>query len=171
MSDTHTRVAALLLTLSAAGFVGIALDEGWSGKATIPVKGDKPTYGLGSTMRPDGSPVQAGDSITPPAAMALSLRQAQVKEAAIKKCVTAPLHQYEYDAYVSLAYNVGESAFSRSTLVAKANALDYAGACAEILRWRFFQGKDCSLPENRLLCGGIWTRRQGEAARCRGELE
>lgn len=165
------RLLPVFLVLSAIGFAGIAIDEGYTSKAVIPVKGDKPTYGLGSTERPDGKPVQPGDSITPPAAITLSVRQAQKKEAAIKRCVTAPLAQYEYDAYVSLAYNVGETAFCNSRLVAKANAQDYAGACAEILRWRFFQGKDCSAPENARLCGGIWTRRQGEAARCRGETQ
>ena len=142
-SDTgERRLLPGFIFLSAAAFAGIAIDEGFVGKAAPPIKGDKPTYGLGSTERPDGKPVQTGDTITPPAAIALSLRQAQVKEAAIKRCVTVPLHQYEYDAFVSLAYNVGETAFCRSTLVARVNAGDYAGACDEILRWRFFQGRD-----------------------------
>ena len=46
-----------------------------------------------------------------------------------------------YDALVSFSYNVGSRAFCQSTLVRKLNAEDYAGACAELLRWRFFQGK------------------------------
>lgn len=171
-SDTgERRLLPVFLFLSALGFAGIAVDEGYTSKAIIPVAGDKPTYGLGSTERPDGKPVQAGDTITPPAAIQLAIRQAKVKEAAIKRCITAPLAQYEYDAFVSLSYNVGETAFCGSRLVAKVNQQDYAGACAEILRWRFFKGKDCSLVENQKLCGGIWTRRQGEAARCRGELQ
>ena len=165
------RLLPALLALSAVAFAGITLDEGFSGKASPPVKGDKPTYGFGSTMRPDGSPVRSGDTITPPAAIQLSLRQAEVKERAIKRCVTAPLFQHEYDAFVSIAYNVGESKFCASQIVAKANAQDYAGACAEILRWRFFHGHDCSLVANKKLCGGIWSRRQNEAARCRGELK
>jgi len=39
---------------------------------------------------------------------------------------------------VSFSYNVGSRAFCQSTLVRKLNA----GACAELLRCRFFQGKD-----------------------------
>ena len=54
-----------------------------------------------------------------------------------------------------LPYNVGSRAFCQSTLVRKLNAEDYAGACAELLRWRFFQGKDCTLPANARLCGGL----------------
>lgn len=171
-SDTgERRLLPVFLALSAVAFGGIALDEGFVSKAKPPIQGDKPTYGLGSTMRPDGSQVKTGDSIEPPAAIQLALSQVQVKEAAIKRCVTAPLHQYEYDAFVGLAYNVGESAFCSSQLVIKLNGLDYTGACAEILRWRFFKGKDCSLAENKRLCGGLWARRQREAARCRGEAQ
>jgi len=82
--------------------------------------------------------------------------------------VTVPLHQREYDALVSLAYNIGPTAFCGSTLVKKLNAGDYQGACSEILRWRHYQGKDCSKPENQRLCGGIWTRRQHESSSCAG---
>ena len=171
-SDTgERRLVPVYLFLSALAFAGIAVEEGYVNKAGPPIPGDKPSYGLGSTVRPDGKPVQTGDTISVPAAITLSARQVAVKEAAIKRCVTAPLHQHEYDTFVSLAYNVGESAFCKSQLVAKVNSLDYAGACAEILRWRFFKGKDCSLAENKGLCGGLWARRQREAAHCRGELK
>uniref|UniRef100_UPI003BAB467B glycoside hydrolase family protein n=1 Tax=Burkholderia multivorans TaxID=87883 RepID=UPI003BAB467B len=54
--------------------------------------------------------------------------------------------------------------------VRKLNAEDYAGACAELLRWRFFQGKDCALPTNARLCGGLATRRQAEYRQCLGEV-
>jgi lysozyme len=70
---------------------------------------------------------------------------------------------------VSFAYNVGSRAFCQSTLVRKLNTEDYAGACAELLRWRFFQGKDCALPVNARLCGGLATRRQAESRQCLGE--
>lgn len=163
------RLLPIYLIASALALAGIATDEGFTGKAIIPVKGDRPTYGFGSTMRPDGSPVQMGDSITAPAALRLSVEQLAAKEATLRRCVTAPLAQYEWDALISLAYNVGEGAVCKSRLVEKTNAQDYAGACDEYLRWRYYQGKDCSTPEYRSLCGGLWKRRQGEAARCRGE--
>ncbi len=167
-SDTgERRLAPVYLFLSALAFAGIALQEGYTDKAVSPLPGDKPTYGLGSTVRPDGKPVQPGDQITPPAAINLAVRDITAKEAQIKACVTAPMHQYEYDAFVSLAYNVGTGAFCASTLVKKLNALDYAGACAEILRWRFFQRRDCADPNNR--CMGLWLRRHAEFRLCQGE--
>jgi lysozyme len=80
-----------------------------------------------------------------------------------------PLAQHEYDALVSFSYNVGSRAFCQSTLVRKLNAGDYAGACSELRRWRFFQGKDCAQPTNARLCGGLATRREAEYRQCIGE--
>ena len=48
--------------------------------------------------------------------------------------VKVPLHQHEYDAFISFSYNVGSGAFCRSTLVRRLNDGDYQGACTELLR-------------------------------------
>lgn len=124
------RIVIAALSLSAAGFVGIALNEGYTDKAVIPIPGDVPTLGFGTT-----GGVKLGDKTTPPAALARALQDVNKFEGALKKCVRVPLHQYEYDAYVDFAYNVGPTKFCGSTLVKKLNAGDYAGACAEISRW------------------------------------
>ena len=152
------------LTLSAAALVGIVLHEGYTDRAVIPVKGDVPTIGFGTTTG-----VKLGDTTTPPKALARALTDVQQFEGALKTCVTVPLAQHEYDALVSFSYNVGGRAFCQSTLVKKLNAEDYAGACAELLRWRFFQGKDCAMPANARLCGGLATRRESEYQQCIGE--
>lgn len=148
------RVTIAALSLSAAAFVGIALNEGYSDRAIIPVPGDVPTLGFGTT---EG--VRLGDRTTPPAALQRALRDASKYEGALKRCVKVPLHQYEYDAYVSLAYNIGADAFCKSTLVKKLNAEDYAGACAEIGRWDKFQGKPLH---------GLTARRARDRALCEG---
>ena len=158
------RRAVAGLTLSAAALVGIVLHEGYTDHAVIPARGDVPTIGFGTTAG-----VKIGDTTTPPKALARALADAQQFEGALKQCVTVPLAQHEYDAFVSFSYNVGSRAFCQSTLVRKLNAEDYAGACAELLRWRFFQGKDCALPANARLCGGLATRREAEYRQCIGE--
>lgn len=158
----RTHISAI--ALSAAALVGIVQHEGYSDRAIIPVPGDVPTIGFGTT-----SGVKLGDTITPPQALARALVDVQQFEGAIKTCVTVPLTQNEYDAYVSFAYNVGSRAFCQSTLVKKLNLGDFKGACDELLRWRFFQGKDCALPENRRLCGGLVKRREAEYRQCLGE--
>ena len=157
------RVIVAALSLSAAGLVGIVAHEGYTDRAVIPVKGDVPTIGFGTT---EG--VKVGDKITPPVALARALKDTSRFEGALKECVTAPLHQYEFDAFTSLAYNIGTGAFCRSTLVQKLNSEDYAAACAEIDRWTFFKGKDCRNSASR--CGGLVTRRAAERALCEGAL-
>lgn len=163
------RMGVAALGLSAAALVALVLHEGYSDRAIIPVKGDVPTLGFGSTTRADGSPVRMGDTTTPPKALARALRDIEQFEGALKTCVTVLLAQHEYDTYVSFAYNVGSRAFCQSTLVKKLNIQDYSGACQELLRWRFFQGKDCAAAEHASLCGGLVKRRGDEYRQCMGE--
>lgn len=154
LPSNRNRIVIAALTLSAAGFVGIALNEGYTDKAVIPVLGDVPTIGFGTTQG-----VKMGDKITPPQALKRALVDVGKFEGAIKQCVKVPLHQYEYDSYVDFTYNVGASAFCGSTLVKKLNAGDYAGACAEISRWTRQGGR--VLP-------GLVNRRAVERAQCEG---
>lgn len=143
------------ISLSAAALVGIVASEGYTDRAVIPVPGDVPTIGFGTT---EG--VKMGDTTTPPKALARALQDVGRYEGALKTCVKVPLHQYEYDAYVSLAYNIGSRAFCGSTLARKLNEGDYPGACLEILRWDRFKGQ-------RLR--GLTTRREREYRQCIGE--
>ena len=142
------------ITLSATALVAIVMHEGYSDRAYIPVAGDVPTIGFGTT---EG--VKPGDTITPHKALARAASDITKFEGALKQCVTVPLTQGEYDAYVSLSYNIGSGAFCRSTLVKKLNREDYIGACEEILRWDKFQGKRLS---------GLTKRRQEEYIKCLG---
>jgi lysozyme len=148
----RTHLAAL--TLSASALVGIALHEGYRGEAYTPVPGDVPTIGFGTT-----GGVKMGDKITPEKALVRALADVQKFEGALKQCVTVPLHQHEYDAYVSFSYNVGSGAFCKSTLVKKLNAGDYTGACNELRKWVYFKGQP--LP-------GLVKRRNEEADKCLG---
>jgi len=64
------RSTLAALSLSAAALVGLVLHEGYSDRAIIPVQGDVPTVGFGSTTLADGTPVKMGDTTTPPQALA-----------------------------------------------------------------------------------------------------
>jgi lysozyme len=146
----RTEVAAL--TLSATALVAIVLHEGYSEVAYVPVPGDVATIGFGTTTG-----VKAGDRITPPVALQRALNDSERFQGALKQCVVVPLTQNEYDAYISLSYNIGANAFCKSTLVKKLNEGDYAGACLEILKWDKFKGKPLS---------GLTKRRQEEYTKC-----
>jgi lysozyme len=88
--------------------------------------------------------------------------------AGLNGCVTAPLQDHERAALLSWAFNVGVGNACSSTLVAKANAGDMPGACAELSRWTYVAGRNCAAPENALRCGGIPRRRAAERAMCEG---
>ncbi len=148
------RIVIGALTLSASALVSIAVHEGYRGEAYIPVKGDVPTIGFGTTQN-----VKPGDTIEPVQALVRKLQDVQRFEGALRQCVRVPLHQHEYDAFLSLAYNIGPGAFCGSTLVRRLNAGDYAGACAEILRWDRFRGEPLR---------GLTLRRQAENRQCLG---
>ena len=140
------------ISLSATALVAIALHEGYREDAYLPLAGDIPTIGFGTT-----SGVKLGDRTSPEKALQVALRDIQKFEGALKQCVKVPLSQGEYDAYISLSYNIGSGNFCRSTLVKKLNGQDYEGACKEILRWDQFKGK--RLP-------GLTKRRQEEYLKC-----
>jgi len=157
------------LSLAATALVGIVAYEGYTDKAVRPVPGDVPTYGFGSTVKADGKPVQMGDTITPPAALALAARDIALKEGALKACLgDVRLTQGEYDAYVSLSYNVGASAVCKSSIPVKLKAGQYEAACRTILDFKKVQGRDCCAPENKNFCSGICKRRQSEYQTCMG---
>jgi GH24 family phage-related lysozyme (muramidase) len=63
--------------------------------------------------------------------------------------------QSQFDAMVSLAYNIGVGAFSKSTVLRKHKAGDYAGAKAAFLMWNKNDGK---------VMAGLTRRREAEAA-------
>lgn len=150
----HPRASIAALVLSAATLVGIVSHEGYRDTAYIPVPGDVATIGFGTT-----GGVKPGDRTDPVKALVRAMDDVNQFEGAIKRCVKVPLHQYEYDAFVSLSYNIGSGAFCGSTLVKKLNAADYDGACREILRWDRFKGKRLA---------GLTKRRQAEFLLCAG---
>lgn len=83
------------------------------------------------------------------------------KHADALNCVRAPLTDGQRAAFLSFAFNVGDDAFCRSTLVRKANAGDMDGACAELSRWTYASGKQ--LP-------GLVRRRAAERQLCEAGL-
>jgi GH24 family phage-related lysozyme (muramidase) len=163
----HPRIAIGALAISAAAFVGLAVEEGYVETATIPTKNDRCTNGLGGTFNLDGSPVKCGDKIKPVPAMQRSLAHIAKDEAGLKRCVTAPLSQTEYDVLVDFAYQYGVIATCNSSIVVYANAGRYAESCQSYLRYKYSGGYDCSIPGNKV-CSGVWKRNLSRRDKCLG---
>lgn len=83
------------------------------------------TVGFGET-RLEGRPVRKGDHLSLPAAQALfDSRIARLYAPAVATATSGvALAQHQFDMLVSLAYNIGTSAFANSTLVKKLHAAD-----------------------------------------------
>jgi lysozyme len=79
----------------------------------------KPTIGWGSIMYPDGKRVKLGDVITAEQAEEFLLWEISKKTLALSGL---NLNQNQVDAIMSLVYNIGYSAFMKSTLRRKAIA-------------------------------------------------
>lgn len=148
------RIAVASLAIGGAGLVGIAGYEQFRPVAYVPTKDDVPTIGWGETHG-----VKLGDKTTPDRALVQLLVSIEKHADGVRKCVTVPLYQYEFDAYVSLAYNIGVGNFCSSTLVRLLNAGDYEGACKQILRWNMQAGH---------VLRGLSIRREREYRQCTG---
>ena len=164
MSKVRLAVASLMLT--AAGFSTLVVNENFTREAVIPIAGDRPTYGFGSTFKSDGSPVKLGDTITPPAAIRLAISHLAKDEVALKKCIKNDMYLEEWDILQDFTYWRGASGACKSEVVHFINLGKYTDSCAAYLNLdsRRAAGKDCSLPENK--CRGVWLRAQERHKKC-----
>ena len=99
------------------------------------------TIGCGTTVYPNGVKVKKGDVCTLDQAKAYMANDLKHFEQTVNSAVTVPLNQNQYDALVSLTYNIGQGAFRDSTLLRKLNEKDYKGAAAQFAVWNKGGGK------------------------------
>ena len=122
--------------------------------ARNPIRGTL-TIGYGETQG-----VNIGDTITEEAASEQLMRRLNRDfEPAVRRLVTVPLTQYQYDALVSFVYNVGEGNLARSTLLRRVNAGRYDDVPAQLMRWTRSKGIELR---------GLVRRRRDEAELWRG---
>ncbi len=120
-------------------------------EAYMPTPKDVPTIGFGST----GPDIRMGTIWT---VAQCEARFASTLNAFAGKVDgflgTAPTTQGQFDAMVSLAYNIGAQAFHDSTLLRLHKEGDYAGAAAQFGRWNKQAG---------VVLNGLTKRRAAEA--------
>ncbi len=75
----------------------------------------------------------------------------------VRELVTADLTQNQFDALVSLTYNIGPDALRTSTLLEKLNEGDYQGAAEQFSRWNKIKKKGVKKDSD-----GLGTRRARE---------
>lgn len=95
------------------------------------------TVGYGHT----GSTVHPGLKISQSEADSLLKTDLIIHCNNVSKLVKVPLNQNQFDALVSLEYNIGYGNFSRSTLLKLLNAKNYKDAAEQFAVWRLGGGK------------------------------
>ncbi|MDS7929214.1 lysozyme [Acinetobacter sp. V102_4] len=113
------------------------------------------TIGIGTTIYPNGVKVKQGDTCTLDQAKSYFKHDLAKFEKTVNESVTVPLTQNQFDALVSLTYNIGSGAFKNSTLLKKLNKSDFQGAADQFLVWK--KAKDKVLT-------GLVRRREAERA-------
>lgn len=120
-------------------------------------KDGKPwTIGWGST----GPDIKQGTVWTREQADARFAKTLAQVEADVIKVVRVPLKQHEFDALVSLTYNLGIGNMKSSTLLKMLNEGYYANAALQFGKWVFNDGK---------IMKGLVRRREAERKLFSGE--
>lgn len=138
------------LRLSAAGYFFLQESESFSSTPYLD-GGGVATIGFGSTRYPSGKAVSMRDkSITHFEASEIFMIEVEKYEQAVRDAMPIELNQCEFDALVSLCYNIGISAFKHSTLVKIADRKDgMLQEADQILRWNRDNGKEVKGLTNR----------------------
>ena len=172
---SKVRIAVAALALSFAGFIGIATHESYTDTAVIPTKGDRPTYGFGSTIKKDGTPVRMGDRTDPVRALHVVKAHLDREESAFRESLPdVKLTQGEYDLYMDFTYQYGITNWRGSSMRRHLLTGNYVAACDSLLAWRKAAGYDCSTivngqPNKR--CWGVWERQKQRHATCLAEQQ
>jgi lysozyme len=94
------------------------------------------TIGWGHT----GPDVHEGMTCTPEQADAWKLGDVSTAEVSVMISTACPVTQHQFDAMVSLIYNIGAFAFAGSTLRGRLHAGDIPGAADQFLVWNHVEG-------------------------------
>lgn len=130
---------------------GVNLITKWEGCKLVAYKdgGGVWTIGYGHTSAAGAPPVRAGMRITQDEAIRIFKNDIVKYEDAVTKVLNKTPSQNQFDAMVSLCYNIGPTAFQNSTLVKKFNQGDFIGASKAFMSWVKDNGKVVKGLENR----------------------
>lgn len=120
--------------------VGLRLITEFEGAPRLTARlceGGRYELSYGCTFHPDGSSVLEGETCTPEYAEVLFRHALTVFENIVKKHVTVPITQNQFNALVSLSYNIGEENFRTSSVLRFTNESRIYDAAAAFGMWIF----------------------------------
>lgn len=122
------------MTTSADGRKRLILREGKRNKAYRDTKGIW-TIGVGHTSMAGPPKVTANLVISNEEIDEIFARDLKKYEKTVNDSVKVPLTQVQFDALVSLCFNIGQGAFAKSSVVRRLNEGAYRAAAEAILMW------------------------------------
>jgi GH24 family phage-related lysozyme (muramidase) len=141
--DMAAKLGELIMDFSDSGLDVIRRFEGFSATPYRDAQGW--SIGFGHFILPG----EKYTTITKEKANELLKQDAATAAAEVRKSVTVPLNQNQFDALVSLTYNIGTGAFRSSTLLKRLNEGDYTAAADQFARWNKSQGETLAVLTDR----------------------
>lgn len=135
----------------------LTLIEQFEGLSLVPYQdqGGVWTIGYGETQDPTGNPVTAATpALTQEQAQASLTEELQKYAAAVTNTIKVSLTQNQFDACVSLCYNIGVNGFEESTVARECNANNFPLAAQAFLLWDKVKG---------VVSDGLLNRRKVES--------
>ena len=152
---------------------GLGLLEKWEGFELNLYKDSAglPTIGVGHLLTKselssgkiviNGVPVQYSGGLTNQQVLDLLSQDVKPAEQAVNNGVKVALNQNQFDALVSFTFNVGNAAFTASTLLKVLNQQQYPEVPTQFLRWVRAGGQ---------VVQGLVNRRQNEISLWNGQV-
>ena len=119
------------------------------------------TICVGHTSAAGPPMVRPGMTATVEECTAILRKDVAKVENCVETIIRVPMAQHEFDAMVSLAYNIGCSAFRRSSVARHLNAGNRARAAGSFLLWN---------KDNGRVVKGLTNRRRSEMDQFLGKL-
>ena len=140
---TRTKTGSNMLAQAADKIAALIFKEEGLRLTVYQDTGGAWTIGYGHKVLPGEGfyPYGSTRTITKEQALALREKDTRLAASAVTDYVNVPLTVNQLTALVSLAYNIGRSAFGTSTLARLLNNRDYAGAASQFDRWVYDNGK------------------------------
>ncbi len=139
------------MQISEQGITLIRQFEGFSATPYLCPAG-KLTIGYGHVVRPNEQFPASG--ISEEEAEIILKQDVNYSQAMVNHCVLTSLTQHQFDALVSLVYNIGVKAFVNSTLLQYLNEGNTQAAADEFGHWVYSNGEELA---------GLVTRRAAES--------
>lgn len=134
--------------ISAKGYALIKKLEGFRASAYLDT-GNVWTIGFGTIKYPDGRAVKQGDSCTEDQATQWLMNDCKWVDTCLDRYLTVNITQNQFDALASFVYNVGETQFTKSTMLRLINANQSRAAAEQFDRWVFDDGRKVEGLANR----------------------